>query len=233
MCGGRKAAGPPESMLRRISSVPKRYPFGFACFFTSFKSFMADVFVQKFMEDKKEWNVSRSMVFGTFGFLYQGAFQYVVYIHLVAGRLLPNAASYAALPLRAKLRDRRGGLELLAQVGIANLIMDPMLCLPTYYITKEAILEGGVRDQTPKELVANALNSYRSNCVQDVLTSWKIWVPAQLINFGLMPLHLRVPFISVVSFGYCVVLSVMRGPRRELPSIPSPAAMNPLATAKE
>mmetsp|Transcript_18870 Transcript_18870/g.46317 ORF Transcript_18870/g.46317 Transcript_18870/m.46317 type:complete len:470 (-) Transcript_18870:108-1517(-) len=200
-----------RGLLGTILSIPKRYPFQFACIFTGLKTFSADIFVQTCMEDAKEIDWRRSSVFAVFGFCYQGAFQYMVYIHIVAKRLLPNAAKYAALPMRDKLKDFKGFLQLLAQVGIANLIMDPCFCLPTYYITKEAILGKREDGQTFPEMVRLALNKYKKNAFEDITTSWKIWIPAQLVNFGLMPLHLRVPFISIISFGYCVVLSVMRG----------------------
>lgn len=40
---------------------------------------------------------------------------------------------------------------------------------------------------------------------------WAVWVPSQLINFSVVPLHLRVPFVAFVSFTWCVILSLMRG----------------------
>ena len=191
----------------RVWSIPKRHPFGFACVFTSFKTASADILVQTYMEGVhwREISWRRNLVFATFGFFYQGAFQYAVYIKLVGQRLLPNAAAYAALPIRAKLSDGKGFAQLIAQVGIANLIMDPFLCLPTYYTTKEIINGAGTR------AFGNGIQTWKSNFWADMNASWKIWIPAQLINFSMMPLHFRVPFISIVSFGYCIVLSVMRG----------------------
>lgn len=38
---------------------------------------------------------------------------------------------------------------------------------------------------------------------------WSIWIPAQLINFSVVPLHLRVPYVAGVAFGWTIVLSVM------------------------
>ncbi|GAB5361187.1 hypothetical protein AAMO2058_000692100 [Amorphochlora amoebiformis] len=195
----------------RVLAVPKRFPAAFAMLFTGFKTFSADIFVQKVLERSDEINWKRTSVFAIFGLTYQGAFQYFVYVKIVAGRLLPNAGKYAAKTFSEKLRDPKGAAQLLGQVGIANLIMDPFLCLPSYYITKEAILGEKKEGQGFFELAKGALAKYRGNMFEDVTTSWKIWVPAQLLNFGLMPLHLRVPFISVVSFGYCIVLSLMRG----------------------
>ena len=44
-----------------------------------------------------------------------------------------------------------------------------------------------------------------------MIASWSIWIPAQTLNFSLVPLHLRIPFIGCVSFVYTAVLSKMRG----------------------
>eukprot|EP00469_Lotharella_globosa_P014863 CAMPEP_0167820888 /NCGR_PEP_ID=MMETSP0112_2-20121227/6408_1 /TAXON_ID=91324 /ORGANISM="Lotharella globosa, Strain CCCM811" /LENGTH=456 /DNA_ID=CAMNT_0007721629 /DNA_START=23 /DNA_END=1393 /DNA_ORIENTATION=- len=211
------STGAPLGLVQSVLSIPKRYPFQFACGFTSLKTFSADIFVQKSLEKRETIDWRRSTVFAVFGFCYQGAFQYIVYVKIVAGRILTNAGAFAAKPFREKLRDPRGIMGMLGQVGLANFIMDPFFCLPTYYITKEAILGEKKEGQTPLDSVKQALSLYRVNMWEDVTTSWKIWMPAQLFNFGLNPLHLRVPFISVVSFGYCVVLSVMRGAQDEAP----------------
>ena len=37
-----------------------------------------------------------------------------------------------------------------------------------------------------------------------------IWLPSQLVNFSVVPRHLRVPFAALVSFGWTTVLSVMQ-----------------------
>ena len=68
--------------------------------------------------------------------LYQGAFQYAVYVRAVRN-IFPNASRFAELSLGRKLRDGRGMVELFAQVGLANFLMDPFLCLPTFYLCKE------------------------------------------------------------------------------------------------
>ena len=41
-----------------------------------------------------------------------------------------------------------------------------------------------------------------------LLANWKVWVPAQLINFGLMPLHYQVLFANVVGVGWNVYMSM-------------------------
>ena len=42
---------------------------------------------------------------------------------------------------------------------------------------------------------------------QSVPAAWAFWAPTQLITFGVVPAHLRVPFVNAVSLVWNVVLS--------------------------
>lgn len=35
---------------------------------------------------------------------------------------------------------------------------------------------------------------YRRDLWENCLALWKIWVPAQLVNFAVVPRHLRIPY---------------------------------------
>lgn len=56
-----------------------------------------------------------------------------------------------------------------------------------------------------------AVDKYQNEVWDSVQTLWKIWIPAQLVNFAFVPRHLRVPYVAGVSFLWTVVLSVMQG----------------------
>jgi hypothetical protein len=58
---------------------------------------------------------------------------------------------------------------------------------------------------------SSAVDKYRREIKDSCLALWKIWVPAQLINFAFVPRHLRIPYVAAVSFGWTVVLSTMQG----------------------
>ncbi len=53
--------------------------------------------------------------------------------------------------------------------------------------------------------------------------------PPQLVNFSVVPLHLRIPFVAGVSFAWTVILSVLRGalaPAQELVAATEMAIMD-------
>ena len=201
-----------SSVLTQISSIPKNHPLMFGACFTCMKTAGADIFVQTYVE-KKEWedvDWRRTATFAVFGFGYMGIAQYFLYVHLMARRWFPNAGAYAAKSLREKMKDRQGTRELFAQVAIDQIIHIPFIFYPAYYLTKSAIMEkpvGHEDDSVP----GLAFYKWKKNFFGDLKTSWTIWIPANLINFGFMPMHFRISFMACVSFGFCVVLSLTRG----------------------
>ena len=66
-------------------------------------------------KDLKSVDWSRNAAFATFGCIYLGGVQYAIYVPLFS-RLFPNAARFAAKPLREKLKDGKGILALFGQV---------------------------------------------------------------------------------------------------------------------
>ena len=56
-----------------------------------------------------------------------------------------------------------------------------------------------------------AMNKYIGNVIEDMRDQLSIFLPGALINFGLMPMWLRTPWVAGVSFVYTLVLSAKRG----------------------
>jgi hypothetical protein len=81
--------------------------------------------------------------------------------------------------------------------------------------------------------------SFRSDTVRDGLaklgddilrkdllkTYWLIWIPAQTLTFSVVPPHLRVLFVALVSFCWVTILSSISS------SSPSPAAASSASSA--
>lgn len=211
------------STLTRLKSVPATYPILFGATFTCTKTCAADLFVQTYVE-KKEWedvDFRRTATFAIFGFGYMGVAQYFVYVHLMARLLFPNAAKFAAKSLKDKMKDRQGIKDLFSQVAIDQIVHLPFVFYPCYYFTKCAIMERPVGHEDDS-LLGLTFYKWKTNFFDDLKTSCVIWIPANLINFGLMPMHFRISFMAVISFGFCVVLSVTRG--SEKPKIKKEAA---------
>ena len=175
------------------------------------KTVAADLLVQKTVEQREDIDWRRVGVFGAFGLVAMGFLQYAFYVKTL-NRLLPNVEAFTALSFRAKLRDKAGLRHLLYQAAIDNFIYTPFFFFPIFYWTQEVFMTPqDERDASGQGIMESALSKYGKNAVEDNVVGLKIWIPADLILFGFFPLYLRVPMMSLVSFGYIVVLSLMRG----------------------
>lgn len=187
----------------RITSLPAAYPFAFGVIFSGFKTSLSDLLVQKVVERKEHVDWRRNGAFAAFGFVYLGAVQYSIYVPLF-GRIFPSAASFAAKPIRAKVRDIPGMLQMAAQVFLDQCLHHPFMYFPAFYMTKEIVM-------SPNPDLSRALNDYKRNMKEDLAALWKVWVPATLVNFSFMPMHMRIPFVAGVSLMWTCILSTMRG----------------------
>jgi len=183
--------------------IPKKHPFAFGVGFALVKTSGIDLLVQKVVEKKKEIDWRRNATFSAFGFFCLGGIQYGLYVK-VFGRVFPNAAAFAAKPLKEKLKDVRGMANVGAQTFLDQCCYHPFVYFPIFYCTKEAVM-------SDKPSISNAMATYRTNFTEDIKALWKVWVPFTMINFSFMPMHLRVPFTAVVSMVWTCILSAMRG----------------------
>jgi len=195
-----------------LKKIPTTYPMLFGASFTCFKTISADLFTQTVIlgRDTEDINWQRTSVFGVFGFFYMGLVNYVILVKIMAERLFPNAKVYAAKSIREKLKDGPGTRALCAQVFLDTCVHLPFLFYPCYYMTKGAMLPRAVGHED-QPLIEYAHYKWKTNFWGDLKSSLMIWVPADLVNFGFMPMHLRVPFMACMSFGFCMVLSLTRG----------------------
>lgn len=192
----------------RARTVPAKYPLAFGVVLSGFKTSFSDLLVQKVVERKEKIDWRRNAAFAAFGFVYLGGIQYTLYVPIF-GRLFPNAAKFAAKPLRQKVKDVRGLCNLVLQTFLDQCVHHPLMYFPAFYITKELVMGG--RGDGGKPDISRVLSDYRTNMKEDLLALWKIWVPATLFNFAFMPMHLRIPFAAGVSLLWTCILSTMRG----------------------
>ena len=198
-------AAVPLPVLQRLASLPREQPLLFGVGVTSVKTAAADVLTQR-AALRRRWSDldwSRACVFAVYGALYLGGVQHFLFVHLYP-RLLPLASRFAAAPFAAKLRDPRGLASVLAQVACDQGLHWPLSAIPCFYLVK------GLGEREP---LAASLSALRTNWRADVLTCWAFWLPADFVSFGVLPLHLQVPFAAAVSFVYTAVVSFRRGER--------------------
>lgn len=97
-------------------------------------------------------------------------------------------------------------------VIIGKLVVDQLLFAPlltALYLYSRALTEDrGIRSVT---------NKLRTELPKLVASGWAVWIPANFVNYGLVPLHLRVLFGSSVAFFWNAYLNarVSNGGSRE------------------
>lgn len=197
-------------LLRHALLVPRKYPIAFGAVFSGLKTAFADVLVQTQVEGKDWETIDRKRVgvFGAFGLIYQGWFQYYVYVKFMGRVLWPRAGKFARKSLADKLRDRKGCRDLVQQIAFDQLLYMPFVWYSSFYIFKDAIMN---EPESVRAVVRNGLREHSKNFKEDVLTSWKLWIPCNMINFAFMPLWGRIPFMATCSFAFCIIISLNRG----------------------
>lgn len=122
--------------------------------------------------------------------LTQGGFQYWLYNIQFTKMCAPLTARFG----------HRGVAPV--KVFLDQAVHHPLLYFPFFYGLK-AFVEG--------KPLASAATKYKAEAWESCQALWKVWVPAQLVNFAFVPRHLRIPYVAAVSFGWTVILSTMQG----------------------
>lgn len=170
-------------------SFLERHPFASAALITTFNAFFAD-FITQVVFGAGSWNRRRSALFAVFGFLYQGCVQYAI-VNWGWERLFPGT----------KPRN------VVAKIFAMNLLSDPLLFMPAFYIFRGFLVQGTLN----WAIVKAALLGYKANALVDWRNSWMIWFPGHAVTYGVMPEHKRIPWIAFLSFFYMCILSLTRG----------------------
>jgi protein Mpv17 len=183
-----------EQELRRLNELVERNPLKTSLWFTGAKAGLADAFVQTQVERRGEIDRERLATFSLFGFAYQGGVQYWMMVKLWE-RLFPGAQL----------------VPVVQKILATNLISDPVFFFPCFYTLREGLARPNLAVSSPSSLVYSAMCQYRRRCLEDWRNNWVVWFPGHAISYGLMPLHLRMPWVATLSFGYLCILSYTRG----------------------
>ncbi|PNW87251.1 hypothetical protein CHLRE_02g115150v5 [Chlamydomonas reinhardtii] len=170
---------------------------------TVVKTSAADLFAQKVVEGRDEVDWRRHGMFVMFGFGYLGCWQYYLYNNLFVRWCAPITRAVGHM----------GSAPV--KVFIDQCIHHPLLYFPCFYSLK------GLVEGKPLE---ESFADYKEHLWDNCKALWMIWVPAQMVNFTVVPLHLRIPFVAGVSFAWTVVISVMRGAMDKAPPSKEEAA---------
>lgn len=173
----------------------KRYPLLISLVGNTVKTASADIIAQKYLENGDEVDLKRLSVFTTFGLVYLGGWQHFMFNNLfVKCEKIMTMAKYK--------QTTQSGVLTFLDLGVHT----PLLYYPSFYSIK-----GYLENKTATEIIS----TYKNNISSDLLAMWKLWIPAQMVNFTFIPIHYRMPFITSVSFGWTMILSFMRGKKFE------------------
>ena len=167
---------------------------------------LCDMMVQQTIERKSfnEMDTRRVVLFGLFGFVYAAGPGYYFYVKLYP-KIFNNK------PLQAAIFDVT--------------IQCNLVYLPIYYLCYQLIKPPEtttlniVNENKEKEdlsstfynRVQNAFTMQKNNFVDDATILTAFWIPAHVINFKYVPIHYRMPFMSVIGIAWCGILSYVRG----------------------
>lgn len=190
--------------MSAILRFAKSRPILFGAGYSLIKTTGCDLMVQKVVEKRENIDWKRTTAFGAFGLFYLGGVQYYIYVPLFS-RLFPNAASFAAKSVTQKLADAKGIRDLFAQVFLDQMVHHPLMYFPVFYMIKDFV----VNEEGPDPV--GAVKQYVGNMQEDLSALWKIWIPSTTLNFALMPMWARIPWVASTSLIWTCILSGMRG----------------------
>lgn len=174
---------------------------------------LGDLYTQKVVERRKGIDWQRNIFFGTFGVLYMGGVQYLVYVKLFA-RVFPTAERFTSSPMAQRLTDLPGMLEVLGQVAMDCWVHIPFMYFPAFFLLKDLMLNpAGIRAKGLGQ-VREILSQYRAEFFSLNWATTRFFFPSGIIMFGIMPLHLRVPYVAVAGCVWAAILSFMKGEQK-------------------
>lgn len=201
---------PYDGYYEEMVTFPERNPRMTNIMMATVKTWLADLIVQALsMRNAKSttFDVSRSLVFAVFGFLYNGLVQWFFYVTILTA-LCPRAIEFANEPFHMKMHDRTGAMDLAKQVCLDNFVIAVFVYWPTFYVTRE-LLNGGFRRGLWFS-IRTGIPKYIQNMKTDNLVNWSLWLPSDVFIFS-CPMFMRLPMGHTVSFVWTMALSYMRG----------------------
>eukprot|EP01084_Bolivina_argentea_P174255 301854_1 len=162
-----------------------------ALIISTFQATFADIVAQvstKHSTHFSDIKWKRTAVFATFGFMYLGAVQYIIYV-----KFLNRAMQKIVNPSRVYL-DR------VLKIGTVESIITPFVYYPTFFFIQDQI------QQSNKNSKNRLCSFYRMPTMDDLCNAWKLWIPAHIVTFS-VPRHWRLPWITSVSFLWNIILS--------------------------
>jgi hypothetical protein len=159
--------------------------------------------------ERKKWDEidwKRNGIFVVFGIVYLGGFQYWIMVNKYR-QWFPTMDRFGKLPLKEKIKDTAGIIDAVKMVCFDVFVHLPWMYFPSFYTCKE-IVSG--TSYNPIDWVTQGITKYSKNMKEDLTAMIKLWGPSDCVQFAL-PVHIRMPFRHLVSFGWTAYVSFTRG----------------------
>ena len=175
-----------QMLLKALAGFAKRRPQATAIVSSGVMVTAADCVAQIAVEKRtfKTLDLRRLFSVSVFACIYIGGGQYQIY-RQVFDRLLTASRFGRAAPL--------------LKAGMDNFIVTPFVYLPVFFYST-SVLRGFGWETGAQRLADERWDTAKA--------AWTLWVPAQVVNFALVPNQFRVPFMSCISFGWNTILAV-------------------------
>jgi len=200
------AVMPKPGPLARLVGYAKKEPLRVNLLLATLKTVVADLLVQKYLEEREAVDLRRTAAFAAFGCCYLGAFQYYLYVRCF--RWWPAAAMFAAQPLSRKLTHVAGLRALAGQVAFDTLVHYPFIYFPVFYTVAEWLQgRSWAAGGSVGAAMAGGLTRYMANFAEDNCNMFALWIPGSVVAFS-APLWLRMPLKHAISLSATCYLAL-------------------------
>jgi len=175
----------------KLVQLCTRHPLALASAILAAKGVICDVFVQKAVQKKEEWDRRRTAVLSLYGGLVEAPLAYAFYSVLFP-RLWPATTIGNVFKM----------------LVVDNLMLWPWLIYPTFYSLNTLIDGSTMRD---------AWQKYLSDFWEVNKVSMVVWIPTNIVNFIYLPTPLRPAFMASVALCYTSFWSFQQAQLRERP----------------
>ena len=135
-------------------------------------------------EKEKELDLARVFRFFIFGLVLQAPWNHYYYL-VLDGAIPPTAEPFS-------------------QSNIIKIIIDQFVQAPIFTVLIFVFL-GALEGKTIEEIQQKLKDDYP----ETIVNNWKLFIPATAINIGFVPPILRVLYLNVVFFFWCIYLSLV------------------------
>lgn len=150
------------------------------------------------------WDKKRAASFVAFDAAYRGGFQHVAFpliIDSCQGELLRGALTAAGISATLD-----GTMDVILP-AVERTCLNQLILVPIVYYPLFFAITGAVQGLTAEQ----SLDRARANFVALTVRNWQFWIPAQLVQFALLPEEWQVPYTCAMGLVWNVILSAAAG----------------------